>query len=59
MQEKVNSKKSVTDKKVWFVTGTGPGIGVDITKTARAAGSLESVFATRTIQGDRHPASLQ
>jgi NAD(P)-dependent dehydrogenase (short-subunit alcohol dehydrogenase family) len=34
----------MTEKKVWFVTGAGRGMGVDIAKTALAAG--EAVVAT-------------
>jgi NAD(P)-dependent dehydrogenase (short-subunit alcohol dehydrogenase family) len=34
----------MTDKKVWFVTGAGRGMGVDITKAALAAGN--AVVAT-------------
>jgi NAD(P)-dependent dehydrogenase (short-subunit alcohol dehydrogenase family) len=34
----------MTDKKVWFVTGAGRGMGVDIAKAALAAG--EAVVAT-------------
>jgi NAD(P)-dependent dehydrogenase (short-subunit alcohol dehydrogenase family) len=34
----------MTDKKVWFVTGAGRGMGVDITKAALAAG--DAVVAT-------------
>ncbi len=34
----------MTDKKVWFVTGAGRGMGVDIAKTALAAGN--AVVAT-------------
>jgi NAD(P)-dependent dehydrogenase (short-subunit alcohol dehydrogenase family) len=33
-----------TDKKVWFVTGAGRGMGVDIAKAALAAGN--AVVAT-------------
>ncbi len=29
----------MTDKKVWFITGAGRGIGVDIAKAALAAGN--------------------
>jgi NAD(P)-dependent dehydrogenase (short-subunit alcohol dehydrogenase family) len=35
---------SDTDKKVWFVTGAGRGMGVDIAKAALAAGN--AVVAT-------------
>src|SRR5437016_13237133 len=35
---------SMTDKKVWFVTGAGRGMGVDIVKAALAAG--RAVVAT-------------
>ena len=34
----------MTDKKIWFVTGAGRGLGVDITKAALAAG--HAVIAT-------------
>jgi len=34
----------VTDKKTWFITGAGRGMGVDIAKTALAAG--DTVVAT-------------
>src|SRR5215210_1550355 len=34
----------MTDKKVWFVTGAGRGMGVDIVKAALAAG--HAVVAT-------------
>ena len=34
----------MTDKKIWFVTGAGRGLGVDITKAALAAG--HAVVAT-------------
>ena len=34
----------MTDKKVWFITGSGRGLGVDIAKTALAAG--HAVVAT-------------
>jgi NAD(P)-dependent dehydrogenase (short-subunit alcohol dehydrogenase family) len=34
----------MTDKKVWFITGAGRGMGVDIAKTALAAGN--AVVAT-------------
>ena len=34
----------MTDKKVWFITGAGRGMGVDITQAARAAG--HAVVAT-------------
>jgi NAD(P)-dependent dehydrogenase (short-subunit alcohol dehydrogenase family) len=34
----------MTDKKVWFITGAGRGMGVDIAKTTLAAGN--SVVAT-------------
>jgi NAD(P)-dependent dehydrogenase (short-subunit alcohol dehydrogenase family) len=34
----------VTDKKVWFITGAGRGMGVDLTKAALAAGN--AVVAT-------------
>jgi NAD(P)-dependent dehydrogenase (short-subunit alcohol dehydrogenase family) len=34
----------MTDKKVWFITGAGRGLGVDITKAALAAG--HAVVAT-------------
>ena len=34
----------MTDKKVWFITGAGRGLGVDITKSAAAAGN--AVVAT-------------
>ena len=34
----------VTDKKVWFITGAGRGMGVDIAKAALAAGN--AVVAT-------------
>src|SRR5205807_6373332 len=34
----------MTDKKVWFVTGAGRGMGVDIAKAALAAGN--AVVAT-------------
>jgi NAD(P)-dependent dehydrogenase (short-subunit alcohol dehydrogenase family) len=30
--------KNMTDKKVWFVTGAGRGMGVDIARAALAAG---------------------
>jgi NAD(P)-dependent dehydrogenase (short-subunit alcohol dehydrogenase family) len=33
-----------TDKKVWFVTGAGRGMGVDLAKAALAAGN--AVVAT-------------
>jgi NAD(P)-dependent dehydrogenase (short-subunit alcohol dehydrogenase family) len=29
----------MTDKKVWFITGAGRGMGVDIAKAALAAGN--------------------
>jgi len=29
----------MTEKKVWFITGAGRGMGVDITKAALAAGN--------------------
>src|SRR3954464_12245768 len=35
---------TMTDKKVWFVTGAGRGMGVDIVKAALAAG--HAVVAT-------------
>jgi NAD(P)-dependent dehydrogenase (short-subunit alcohol dehydrogenase family) len=34
----------MTDKKIWFVTGAGRGLGVDIAKAALAAG--HAVVAT-------------
>ena len=34
----------MTDKKVWFITGAGRGMGVDIAKAALAAGN--AVVAT-------------
>ena len=34
----------MTDKKVWFITGTGRGMGVHIAKAALAAGN--AVIAT-------------
>ena len=34
----------MTDKKIWFITGAGRGMGVDIAKAARAAGN--AVVAT-------------
>src|SRR2546425_4368948 len=34
----------MTEKKVWFITGAGRGMGVDIAKTALAAGN--AVVAT-------------
>ena len=34
----------MTDRKVWFVTGAGRGMGVDIAKAALAAGN--AVVAT-------------
>ena len=34
----------MTDKKVWFITGAGRGLGVDIAKAALSAG--HSVVAT-------------
>ena len=34
----------MTDKKVWFITGAGRGMGVDIAKAALAAG--HAVVAT-------------
>ncbi|RYZ85157.1 MAG: short-chain dehydrogenase/reductase, partial [Proteobacteria bacterium] len=34
----------MTDKKVWFITGAGRGMGVDFTKAAIAAG--HAVVAT-------------
>src|SRR5256712_12251678 len=34
----------MTDKKVWFITGAGRGMGVNIAKAARAAGN--AVVAT-------------
>jgi NAD(P)-dependent dehydrogenase (short-subunit alcohol dehydrogenase family) len=41
-----------TDKKVWFVTGAGRGMGVDIAKAALAAGN--AVVAT-----DRRPEAVE
>src|SRR5438132_4317251 len=35
---------SMTDKKVWFITGAGRGMGVDLAKAALAAGN--AVVAT-------------
>jgi NAD(P)-dependent dehydrogenase (short-subunit alcohol dehydrogenase family) len=35
-----------TDKKVWFVTGAGRGMGVDIAKAALAAGIVGQGFCT-------------
>ena len=48
----------MTDKKVWFITGAGRGLGVDIAKAALAAG--HAVVATgrdpkKVIGGDRRP----
>ena len=34
----------MTDKKIWFITGAGRGMGVDIAKAALAAGN--AVVAT-------------
>jgi NAD(P)-dependent dehydrogenase (short-subunit alcohol dehydrogenase family) len=34
----------MTDRKVWFITGAGRGMGVDIAKAALAAGN--AVVAT-------------
>jgi NAD(P)-dependent dehydrogenase (short-subunit alcohol dehydrogenase family) len=34
----------MTDKKIWFITGAGRGMGVDIAKAALAAG--DAVVAT-------------
>jgi NAD(P)-dependent dehydrogenase (short-subunit alcohol dehydrogenase family) len=36
----------MSEMKVWFVTGAGRGMGVDIVKAALAAG--HAVVATRT-----------
>src|SRR5216684_7863273 len=41
----------MTDKKVWFITGAGRGMGVDIAKAALAAG--HAVVAT-----GRNPAAV-
>ena len=49
----------MTDKKVWFITGAGREMGLDITEAACAAANIESALATMTLQGDRYPASLQ
>ena len=37
-------KENMTDKKVWFITGAGRGMGTDIAKAALAAG--HAVVAT-------------
>ncbi len=29
----------MTDRKIWFITGAGRGLGVDIAKAALAAGT--------------------
>ena len=45
----------MTDKDVWFITGAGRGMGVDISKAALAAG--HAVVATGRTTGavaDRH-----
>src|SRR5437763_6033365 len=46
-----DAEDEMTDKKVWFVTGAGRGMGVDIVKAARAAG--HAVVAT-----GRNPAAV-
>ncbi|HJW64154.1 MAG TPA: SDR family NAD(P)-dependent oxidoreductase, partial [Actinomycetes bacterium] len=38
----------MTDKKVWFVTGAGRGMGVDIAKAALAAGHAVVATARNT-----------
>ena len=38
----------MTDKKVWFVTGAGRGMGVDIAKAALAAGNAVVATARKT-----------
>jgi NAD(P)-dependent dehydrogenase (short-subunit alcohol dehydrogenase family) len=38
----------MTDKKVWFVTGAGRGMGVDIAKAALAAGNAVVATARNT-----------
>jgi NAD(P)-dependent dehydrogenase (short-subunit alcohol dehydrogenase family) len=44
----------MTDKKVWFITGAGRGLGVDVAKAALAAGN--AVAATgREAQNGQQP----
>ena len=38
----------MTDKKVWFITGAGRGIGADIAKAALAAGHAVVATARNT-----------
>ena len=42
----------MTEKKVWFITGAGRGLGVDIAKAALAAG--HAVVATARNADSRH-----
>ena len=34
----------MADKKVWFIAGAGRGMGVDITKSALAAGNARGLI---------------
>ena len=37
--------QNVTDKRIWFITGAGRGMGVDIATAALAAGHAGALFA--------------
>jgi NAD(P)-dependent dehydrogenase (short-subunit alcohol dehydrogenase family) len=41
----VRKEHEMTDKKIWFITGAGRGLGLDIAKSALAVG--HAVVATR------------
>ena len=43
-QPQPEEEHSMSEKKVWFITGAGRGLGVDIAKAALAAG--HAVVAT-------------
>jgi NAD(P)-dependent dehydrogenase (short-subunit alcohol dehydrogenase family) len=49
----------MTDKKVWFITGAGRGMGVDIAKAALAAGNAVVATGRRPEAVEQAPGSAQ
>ena len=44
----------MSNKKIWFITGAGRGMGVDFAKAALAAGHTEQRVADLKAQIDAH-----